>query len=52
MGGPPTLENNWLDLKDMALNKKKADWYNSWISEVKSKFYIKRNPLTYPQIGG
>ena len=52
LGGPPTLENNWLDLKDMALNKKKADWYNSWISEVKSKFYIKRNPLTYPQIGG
>lgn len=52
MGGPPTLENNWLDLKDMALNKKKADWYNSWISEVKNKFYIKRNPLTYPQIGG
>ena len=51
-GGTPDLENNWLDLKDMALNKKKSDWYNSWIKGVKNKFYIKRNPLTYPQLGG
>ena len=28
-GGTPDLENNWLDLKEMALNKKKSDWYNS-----------------------
>ena len=51
-GGTPDLENNWLDLKEMALNKKKSDWYNSWIQGVKNKFYIKRNPLTYPQLGG
>ena len=51
-GGTPDLENNWLDLKDMALNKKKSDWYNNWIQGVKNKFYIKRNPLTYPQLGG
>ena len=51
-GGIPDLKNNWLDLKDMALNKKKSDWYNSWIQSVKNKFYIKRNPLTYPQLGG
>ena len=51
-GGTPDLENNWLDLKEMALNKKKSDWYNSWILGVKNKFYIKRNPLTYPQLGG
>ena len=51
-GGIPNLENNWLDLKEMALNKKKSDWYNSWIQDVKNKFYIKRNPLTYPQLGG
>jgi len=51
-GGTPDLENNWLDLKEMALNKKKSDWYNSWIQDVKNKFYIKRNPLTYPQLGG
>ena len=51
-GGTPDLENNWLDLKEMALNKKKSDWYNNWIQDVKNKFYIKRNPLTYPQLGG
>jgi peptidyl-prolyl cis-trans isomerase SurA len=34
----------------MALNQKKSDWYSNWIKEIKNKFYIKRNPLTYPQI--
>jgi peptidyl-prolyl cis-trans isomerase SurA len=51
-GGPPTLETNWLELEEMALNKKKSDWYQIWINKVKSQFYIKRNPLTYPQING
>lgn len=51
-GGPPNLESNWLELEEMALNKKKSDWYNEWITEIKSQFYIKRNPLTYPQING
>ena len=49
-GGPPTLETNWLELEEMALNKKKSDWYQTWINKIKSQFYIKRNPLTYPQI--
>ena len=51
-GGPPTLETNWLELEEMALNKKKSDWYQTWIDKIKSQFYIKRNPLTYPQING
>ena len=51
-GGKVSLEKNWLDIEKMALNKKKSDWYNSWILNIKNKFYIKRNPLTYPQIGG
>ena len=51
-GGPPTLEKNWLELEEMALNKKKSDWYQTWINKIKSQFYIKRNPLTYPQING
>jgi len=51
-GGPPNLESNWLELEEMALNKKKSDWYNEWIEKIKSQFYIKRNPLTYPQING
>jgi peptidyl-prolyl cis-trans isomerase SurA len=49
-GGPPSLEKNWLDLEKMALNQKKSDWYSNWIEKIKNKFYIKRNPLTYPQI--
>ena len=51
-GGPPNLESNWLELEEMALNKKKSDWYQAWINKIKSQFYIKRNPLTYPQING
>ena len=51
-GGPPTLETNWLELEEMALNKKKSDWYQAWIKKIKSQFYIRRNPLTYPQIKG
>ena len=49
-GGPPSLKNNWLDLEKMTLNKKKSDWYANWIEEIKDKFYIKRNSLSYPQI--
>ena len=49
-GGPPNLKKNWTELEGMALNKKKSDWYNNWINEIKTKVYIKRNPLTYPQI--
>ena len=49
-GGPASLDKNWLDLEQMALNQKKSDWHSSWIEEIKNKFFIKRNPLTYPQI--
>lgn len=49
-GGLPNLEKNWIDLEQMALNQKKTDWYLNWIEKIKNKFYIKRNPLTYPQI--
>jgi len=51
-GGPASLETNLLELEEMALNKKKSDWYQTWINKIKSQFYIKRNPLTYPQING
>ena len=49
-GGLPTIEKNWIELEQMALNKKKSDWYNDWIEKIKTKVYIKRNPLNYPQI--
>ena len=49
-GGPPNLQSNWTELQGMALNKKKSDWYSNLITEIKTKVYIKRNPLTYPQL--
>ena len=49
-GGPPNLKENWIELEGMALNKKKSDWYSNWIKEIKTKVYIKTNPLAYPQI--
>ena len=51
-GGVANLNNSWHDIENLALNKKKADWYQNWINKIKSQFYIKRNPLTYPQISG
>ena len=51
-GGVANLKENWQDIENLALNKKKADWYNIWINDIKNKFFIKRNTLTYPQIGG
>ena len=51
-GGIPSLDTNWLEFEEMALNKKKSDWYQKWINKIKLQFYIKRNPLTYPQISG
>ena len=49
-GGLPTIEKNWIELEQLALNKKKSDWYSNWIEKIKTKVYIKRNPLNYPQI--
>ena len=48
-GGIITIEKNWTQLEEFALNKKKSEWYNEWINDIKNNFYIKRNPLNYPQ---
>jgi len=39
-GGYPTLEENWLEIEAMALNKKKIDWYQNFISEARKDYYI------------
>lgn len=51
-GGMANLKNNWQDIENLALSKKKAEWYQDWINKIKSQFFIKKNPLTYPQING
>ena len=40
-GGRPNKDDHWPELEEMALNKKKMDWYENWIKDVRRKFYIK-----------
>ena len=40
-GGKPSPKNNWPQLEEMALNKKKMDWYKKWIEEARKNFFIK-----------
>ena len=39
-GGRPSLQDHWSDIESMALNKKKMDWYQTWISNARKKFHI------------
>ena len=40
-GGPPNLNDHWLEIEAMALNKKKMNWYSNWLSNAREKFYIR-----------
>ena len=40
-GGSPNLNDHWLEIEAMALNKKKMDWYNNWLSDARENFYIR-----------
>ena len=40
-GGKPSLESHWPKIEMMALNNKKMIWYESWLKDVKNKFYVK-----------
>ena len=39
-GGRPNLQDHWAEVEAMALNKKKMDWYQGWISGAREKFHI------------
>ena len=39
-GGKLNLKDHWVEIENMALNKKKMDWYTSWILKVRENFYI------------
>ena len=39
-GGRPNLRDHWAEIESMALNKKKMDWYQGWISSARKKFHI------------
>jgi len=40
-GGRPNVQDHWPEIESMALNKKKMDWYESWIDDARKLFYIK-----------
>jgi len=42
-GGRPSLDLHWAELENMALNKKRADWYGEWVSLSRDMFYIQIN---------
>ena len=42
-GGVPDLTVHWTEIETMALNMKKAKWYNSWITAARNNFYIHIN---------
>jgi peptidyl-prolyl cis-trans isomerase SurA len=42
-GGRPNPNDNWPELEEMALNKTKMDWYQSWILKARENFHIKIN---------
>ncbi|MFC1528147.1 peptidylprolyl isomerase [Candidatus Neomarinimicrobiota bacterium] len=39
-GGYPNLKTHWIDIEAMALNKKKMDWYVTFVEDAREKFYI------------
>jgi len=39
-GGRPNLQDHWAEVESMALNKKKMDWYQGWISGARKNFHI------------
>lgn len=41
VGGFPTPESHWIEIEQMALAKKKGDFFNSWIEGVSSAVFIK-----------
>ena len=39
-GGKPSLKTHWSEIESMALNYKKMQWYDAWISDARQNFYI------------
>lgn len=40
-GGRANLEDHWFDIENIALNRKKMNFYNNWINEAKKDLFIK-----------
>ena len=42
-GGRPDMGVHWPEIENMALNHKRAAWYNNWILEARERFFIQIN---------
>ena len=42
-GGRPDMDVHWPEIENMALNHKRAMWYNNWILEARERFFIQIN---------
>lgn len=40
-GGKANLKDHWVEIENLALNKKKMDYYNMWIDNAKKELFIK-----------
>jgi peptidyl-prolyl cis-trans isomerase SurA len=39
-GGKPSLSTHWSEIENMALNFKRSQWYEDWISKARERFFI------------
>ncbi len=39
-GGKPSLSTHWSEIENMALNYKRSQWYEDWISKARERFFI------------
>ena len=40
-GGIPTLASHWSEIENLSLNKKKVEFFTSWLDQISSSLYIK-----------
>ena len=42
-GGSPDIDKHWSQIENIALNKKKGDWFKDWVISSREKFFIHIN---------
>ena len=42
-GGKASLANHWSEIETIALNKKKTEWFKSWVDEARQAVFIHIN---------
>ena len=42
-GGAPSLISHWTEIETLALNKKKAAWFEGWVASARKNFFVHIN---------